>query len=126
MSTIQQLVKGGKIVKKVRKYKLLALEGCPQKRAICLKLRVIKPKKPNSAIRKIAKVRLSNKKKIFAYIPGQGHNLQEHAVVLVRGGRTKDLPGLRYKLMRGHLDFDWREKFLRKNKRSKYGYPKFK
>jgi small subunit ribosomal protein S12 len=89
-----------------RKYNLLALNKGPQRKGICIKLRLVKPKKPNSAIRKVAKIKLSNGKFIIAYIPGQGHNLQEYSSVLVRGGRTRDLPGLRYKLMRNFYDFD--------------------
>jgi small subunit ribosomal protein S12 len=87
-----------------------------------MKISMVKPKKPNSAIRKIARVKLSNKKLITAYIPGQGHNLQKHSVVMVRGGRTKDLPGLRYKLIRGLLDFNYKETFERRQSLSKYGY----
>jgi small subunit ribosomal protein S12 len=85
---------------------LLALNGSPFKKGTCVKIRTMKPKKPNSAIRKIARVKLSNNKIVTAYIPGQGHSLQDHSVVLVRGGRTKDLPGLHYKLIRGKFDFD--------------------
>jgi len=128
MPTYQQLVKKArcKILRNNRKCKLLALQGAPLLKGICVKVRTMKPKKPNSAIRKIARVRLSNSKMVTAYIPGQGHNLQEHSVVLVRGGRTKDLPGLHYKLIRGKFDFDWKEKFTRRNARSKYGIPKEK
>lgn len=102
---------------------LLALDGSPFKKGTCLKIRTMKPKKPNSAIRKIARVKLSNSKVVTAYIPGQGHSLQDHSVVLVRGGRTKDLPGLHYKLVRGKFDFDWKETFVRTMRRSKYGIP---
>lgn len=90
----------------LRNCTLLALDGSPFKKGTCLKIRTMKPKKPNSAIRKIARVKLSNSKVVTAYIPGQGHSLQDHSVVLVRGGRTKDLPGLHYKLVRGKFDFD--------------------
>lgn len=111
--------------KKRRFYiKLKALKGAPQKRGVCLKLRTMKPKKPNSAIRKIVRVRLVNHRLITAYIPGRGHNLQEHSVVLVRGGRVKDLPGIKYHLLKGKLDFDWKEKYMRCNRRSKYGIPR--
>lgn len=126
MPTYRQLIKNTRKLNKiyVRKCKLLALEGAPLKKGTCIKVRTMKPKKPNSAIRKIARVRLTNLNVVTAYIPGQGHNLQEHSVVLVRGGRTKDLPGLHYKLVRGKFDFDWKEHFKRKNARSKYGVPK--
>ena len=109
MATINQVLKKCRKIKHKRKFRLLALEGCPQKRGVCIKVKTTKPKKPNSAIRKIAKVRLSNNKIITAYIPGQGHNLQEHSVVIVRGGRTPDVPGLKYKLVRGKLDFSYVE-----------------
>lgn len=123
MVTNPQLTKGARKKKKVY-IKLKALQGCPQKRGVCVKLRTMKPKKPNSAIRKIVKVRLSNNRLILAYIPGQGHNLQEHSVVLVRGGRVKDLPGIQYHLVKGKYDFTWRERIIRCHKRSKYGIPK--
>jgi len=96
------------------------LEGCPQRRAVCVRVYTMKPKKPNSAIRKIAKVFLSSKKYVTIYIPGQGHSLQQHSVVLVRGGRVKDLPGVHYHALRGSLDFTTPERFIRKQKRSKY------
>ncbi len=80
------------------------MEGCPQKRGVCLQVKTVTPKKPNSALRKVARVRLSNGKELTAYIPGEGHNLQEHSIVLVRGGRVRDLPGVRYKVIRGVLD----------------------
>lgn len=121
MSTIQQLIKKNR-KKKQRKIKAPALKGNPQKKAVCLKVYTRTPKKPNSAIRKIAKVRLSNKINVIAYIPGEGHNLQEHSVVLVRGGRVKDLPGVRYHLVRGKYDFQGL--LNRRNKRSKYGTKK--
>lgn len=121
MSTIQQLVVT-KRKKKNRKKKAPSLKNNPQKKGVCLKVYTRTPKKPNSAIRKIAKVRLSNKINVIAYIPGEGHNLQEHSVVLVRGGRVKDLPGVRYHLIRGKYDFQGL--INRRKKRSKYGTKK--
>jgi small subunit ribosomal protein S12 len=131
MPTINQLVKKGR-KKKIRKIRSPALKfsfnvlknrpvffPSPQKRGVCIKVFTTTPKKPNSALRKVAKVRLSNGKEITAYIPGIGHNLQEHSVVLVRGGRVKDLPGVRYKIIRGALDAGGVEG--RKTSRSKYG-----
>jgi len=103
MPTIHQLVRRPRR-KQVAKKKNVALEGCPQKRGVCLVVKTMTPKKPNSALRKIARVRLSNGKEITAYIPGIDHNLQEHSIVLVRGGRVKDLPGVRYHIVRGALD----------------------
>lgn len=121
MPTINQLIR--KPRKQVRKKsKTRALEGCPQKRGVCTVVRTMTPKKPNSALRKIAKVRLTNGYEIVAYIPGIGHNLQEHSVVLVRGGRVKDLPGVRYHIVRGILDAAGVEN--RKKARSKYGAKK--
>ena len=118
MPTVNQLVrKGRKKVKK--KSKSPVLEGCPQKRGVCLTVRTQTPKKPNSALRKIARVRLSNGKEVTVYIPGEGHNLQEHSIVLVRGGRVRDLPGVRYHVVRGALDAAGVEG--RKQGRSKYG-----
>ena len=103
MPTIQQLVRKGR--KKITgKSKSPALDGCPQKRGVCVRVYTTTPKKPNSAMRKVARVRLTNGKEVNAYIPGEGHNLQEHSIVLVRGGRVKDLPGVRYHLIRGTLD----------------------
>jgi small subunit ribosomal protein S12 len=103
MPTINQLVKYGR--KSVRyKSKSPALKGCPQRRGVCLSVKTQTPKKPNSALRKVARVRLTNGEEVTAYIPGEGHNLQEHSVVLVRGGRVKDLPGVRYHIVRGTLD----------------------
>ena len=99
-----------------------ALEKCPQKRGVCLKVYTKTPKKPNSALRKVAKIRLSNKRKILAYIPGEGHNLQEHSVVLIRGGKVKDLPGVKYRVIRGVLDLQGVKN--RKSARSKYGTKK--
>ena len=121
MATINQLCRLGRKFK-IKKKKSIALKKNPQLRATCLKLTIMKPKKPNSAQRKIAKVRLSNGRKITCYIPGGGHTLQEHSVVLVRGGRTKDLPGVKYKLVRGKLDLI--PSTGRKRARSKYGVPK--
>ena len=118
MPTINQLVrKGRKKVKKKKKSPVL--ESCPQKRGVCLSVRTMTPKKPNSALRKIARVRLSNGKEVTAYIPGEGHNLQEHSLVLVRGGRVRDLPGVKYHIVRGVLDCAGVED--RRKSRSKYG-----
>ena len=121
LPTINQLRKNKRSRKKIRLYKLLALEGCPQKKGVCMRIRTTKPKKPNSAIRKIARVKLSNNKMITAYIPGHGHNLQKYSNVLVRGGRVKDVPGLKYKLIRGKYDFNNLERVSRVRGRSKYG-----
>ena len=118
MPTINQLVRKGR--KKVReKSKRPDLDACPQKRGVCLQVMTRTPKKPNSALRKVAKVRLSNGKEVIAYIPGEGHNLQEHLTVLVRGGRVRDLPGVRYHIIRGQLDSTGVEG--RRQGRSKYG-----
>ena len=103
MPTIQQLVRRGRRTKK-RSTKAPDLLSCPQKRGVCIRVSTMTPKKPNSALRKVARVRLSNGREVWAYIPGEGHNLQEHSVVLVRGGRVKDLPGVRYHVVRGTLD----------------------
>lgn len=103
MPTINQLVRKPR-KKQQSKSKTPLLEGCPQKRGVCLQVKTMTPKKPNSALRKVARVRLSNGKELTAYIPGEGHNLQEHSIVLVRGGRVRDLPGVRYKIVRGSLD----------------------
>lgn len=118
MPTISQLIRWGRI-KARRKTKSPALKGCPQKRGVCLQVRTMTPKKPNSALRKIARVRLTNGVEVTAYIPGEGHNLQEHSIVLVRGGRVKDLPGVRYHIIRGTLDTQG--VIGRKKSRSKYG-----
>ncbi len=131
MPTINQLVRKGR-TSKFRKSKAPALQfsfnalknrrseiGSPQKRGVCTQVRTMTPKKPNSAIRKIARVRLSNQMEVTAYIPGEGHTLQEHSVVLIRGGRVKDLPSVRYHIVRGHLDANGVEK--RRQGRSKYG-----
>lgn len=123
MPTINQLMRLGRKTK-TRKSKAPGLKGNPQQRATCIKLTIMKPKKPNSAQRKIAKVRLSNGRRITCYIPGGGHTLQEHSVVLVRGGRTKDLPGVKYRLVRGKLDLT--PAMGRKRARSKYGVPLIK
>ncbi|MEE9170202.1 MAG: 30S ribosomal protein S12 [bacterium] len=118
MPTINQLVrKGRKTV--VKKNKVPALRSCPQKRGVCTRVYTTTPKKPNSALRKVARVRLTNGIEVTAYIPGEGHNLQEHSIVLIRGGRVKDLPGVRYHIIRGALDSAGVED--RKNSRSKYG-----
>ncbi|MGC8868059.1 MAG: 30S ribosomal protein S12 [Sulfurihydrogenibium sp.] len=121
MPTINQLVrKGREVVKK--KSKAPALQGNPQKRGVCVRVYTTTPKKPNSALRKVARVRLSNGYEVTCYIPGIGHNLQEHSIVLVRGGRVKDLPGVRYKIIRGALDAAGVKD--RKQSRSKYGAKK--
>jgi small subunit ribosomal protein S12 len=118
MPTIQQLVRKGRSQKEV-KSKSLALDSCPQRRGVCIKVYITTPKKPNSAQRKVAKVRLTNGNEVIAYIPGEGHNLQEHSIVLVRGGRVKDLPGVRYHIVRGALDTAGVAG--RTQRRSKYG-----
>ena len=118
MVTISQLIKKGRMAKK-RKTKSPALLGCPQRRGVCTQVRTMTPKKPNSALRKIARVRLTTGIEVTAYIPGEGHNLQEHSIVLVRGGRVKDLPGVRYHIIRGTLDSVGVSQ--RKKSRSKYG-----
>ncbi len=123
MPTIQQLVKKGR--KEVKqKSKSAALNSCPQKRGVCIRVSTTTPKKPNSAMRKVARVRLTNGKEVNSYIPGEGHNLQEHSIVLVRGGRVKDLPGVRYHVVRGALDTAGVED--RAQGRSKYGTKKGK
>merc|ERR1712014_467150 len=120
MVTINQLCKKNKSRKKKKKLnKAPALNKCPQKKGICNKLVLRTPKKPNSALRKIVKLRLTNNKTVYAYIPGEGHNLQTYSTVLVRGGRVKDLPGIKYHLVRGCYDLTGLEK--RKTSRSKYG-----
>ena len=103
MPTIQQLVRKGRVAM-VDKSKSPALDSCPQRRGVCTRVYTTTPKKPNSAMRKVARVRLTNGKEVNAYIPGEGHNLQEHSIVLIRGGRVKDLPGVRYHIIRGALD----------------------
>nr|QDA21758.1 ribosomal protein S12 [Proschkinia sp. SZCZR1824] len=121
MLTYNQLCKNNRIQKK-KINRTPALQGRPQKKGICIKLVLRTPKKPNSALRKLTKLRLSNKKKVYAYIPGEGHNLQEYSTVLIRGGRVKDLPGVKYHLVRGKLDFLGLKD--RKTSRSKYGTKK--
>jgi len=118
MPTIIQLIRKNRILKK-KKGKSPALGGCPQRRGVCIQVRTMTPKKPNSALRKIARIRLTNGQEITAYIPGEGHNLQEHSIALVRGGRVKDLPGVRYHVVRG--TFDCQGVQNRKRSRSKYG-----
>jgi small subunit ribosomal protein S12 len=118
MPTIQQLVRKGRKEIEV-KSKSRALDSCPQRRGVCTRVYTTTPKKPNSAMRKVAKVRLTNQQEVIAYIPGEGHNLQEHSIVLIRGGRVKDLPGVRYHIIRGALDTAGVEG--RKQRRSKYG-----
>ena len=118
MPTINQLVRFGRR-SKADKSKSPALKNCPQRRGVCLQVMTRTPKKPNSALRKVAKVRLTNGFEVIAYIGGEGHNLQEHSIVLVRGGRVKDLPGVRYHIVRGTLDAAGVEK--RRVSRSKYG-----
>ena len=123
MPTIQQLVRKGRVSIK-KKSKSLALRSCPQRRGVCTRVYTTTPKKPNSALRKVARVRLSNGFEVTAYIPGEGHNLQEHSVVLIRGGRVKDLPGVRYHILRGNLDTQGVAN--RKQRRSLYGTKKGK
>ncbi len=121
MPTINQLVRKGRSDKR-KKTKTPALQGCPQRRGVCTQVKTSTPKKPNSALRKIARVRLTNGIEVTSYIPGIGHNLQEHSIVLVRGGRVKDLPGVRYKIIRGTLDAAG--VVDRKQSRSRYGTKK--
>ena len=131
MPTLGQLIRQPRKPQHI-KSKAPALEGCPQRRGVCLRVYVTNPKKPNSAKRKVARVRLSNSREVIAYIPGVDHNLQEHAVVLVRGGRVKDLPGVKYHIVRGTLDADSaagptntsEQKVYRNVSRSKYGVKK--
>lgn len=118
MPTIQQLVRKGRKAL-ITKSKSPALDSCPQRRGVCLRVYTTTPKKPNSALRKVARVRLTNQKEVNAYIGGEGHNLQEHSIVLVRGGRVKDLPGVRYHIVRGALDTAGVD--ARRQSRSKYG-----
>jgi len=121
LPTISQLIRKGR-KSRVKKSKTRALQGNPQKRGVCVRVTTATPKKPNSALRKIARVRLTNGFEITAYIPGEGHNLQEHSIVLVEGGRVKDLPGVRYHIVRGALDTTGVEG--RMNSRSRYGVKK--
>ena len=118
MPTIQQLVRKGRR-DKIAKVKTAALKGSPQRRGVCTRVYTTTPKKPNSALRKVARVKLTSQVEVTAYIPGEGHNLQEHSMVLVRGGRVKDLPGVRYKIIRGSLDTQGVKS--RKQARSRYG-----
>ena len=118
MPTIQQLVRKGR-ESQLEKSKSPALDSCPQRRGVCVRVYTTTPKKPNSAMRKVARVRLTNQKEVNAYIPGEGHNLQEHSIVMVRGGRVKDLPGVRYHVVRGTLDTAGVNG--RTQRRSKYG-----
>ena len=118
MPTINQLIRKPRTLKKRRK-KSPALQKCPQRRGVCLQVKTKTPKKPNSALRKVARVRLTNGFEVTAYIPGEGHNLQEHSVVLIRGGRVKDLPGVRYHILRGVLDTQGVKD--RRKRRSHYG-----
>lgn len=118
MPTINQLIRKPR-QKPVERNKVPALEACPQKRGVCTRVYTTTPKKPNSALRKVAKVRLTNGHEVVSYIPGEGHNLQEHSVVLIRGGRVKDLPGVRYHIIRGTLDTQGVKD--RRQRRSKYG-----
>jgi small subunit ribosomal protein S12 len=121
MPTIQQLIRKGRTRVK-GKSKSPALESCPQRRGVCVRVYTTTPKKPNSAMRKVARVRLTNGKEVNAYIPGEGHNLQEHSIVLIRGGKVKDLPGVRYHIIRGRLDTQGVDG--RTQRRSKYGTKK--
>jgi len=123
MPTTHQLINHSR-VSKSKRLRTPALKNAPQKKGVCLRVYTKSPKKPNSAVRKIAKIKLTNSQEIIAYIPGEGHNLQEHSVVLVRGGRVKDLPGVKYKVIRGVLDLQGVKG--RKQARSKYGTKKIK
>jgi small subunit ribosomal protein S12 len=118
MPTVNQLVRKGRQLKK-KKTKAPALDACPQRKGVCTRVWTVTPKKPNSALRKVARVRLTNGIEVTSYIPGEGHNLQEHSIVLVRGGRVKDLPGVRYHIIRGTLDSIGVTG--RQQQRSKYG-----
>ena len=118
MPTINQLINKGR-KRPISRTKVPALDACPQKRGVCTRVSTVTPKKPNSALRKVARVRLTNGKEVPSYIPGEGHNLQEHSVVMIRGGRVKDLPGVRYHIIRGVLDTQGVSD--RRQRRSKYG-----
>ena len=118
MPTINQLIRSRRS-KQIKRNKVPALENCPQKRGVCTRVYTTTPKKPNSALRKVARVKLTNGFEVTSYIPGEGHNIQEHSVVLIRGGRVKDLPGVRYHVLRGVLDTEGVKN--RKQRRSKYG-----
>ena len=127
MASFNQLIRNKGRRKKLRRTKVLLLNSCPQKRGVCIEIRnSVSPKKPNSAKRKVAKIRLSTGKKLIAVIPGQGHNLQKYSVVMVRGGRARDIPGVRYKLIKGKYDFSNWEREGRYKSRSKYGLKKIK
>ena len=121
MPTINQLIRHGR-VRPTNKTKVPAMQSCPQKRGVCTRVYTTTPKKPNSALRKVARVKLTNGQEVTSYIGGEGHNLQEHSVVVIRGGRVKDLPGVRYHVVRGSLDTQGVEN--RKQGRSKYGTKK--
>lgn len=121
MSTLNQAIKSVRFAKK-KKNKVQALNGAPQKKGICLRVFTMTPKKPNSALRKVARIKLSNNVRITAHIPGEGHNLQEYSIVLLRGGRARDLPRVRYKVIRGKYDLEAVR--LRTTRRSKYGIKK--
>ena len=123
MPTINQLIRKGRN-DKIYKSKAPAMDSCPQKRGVCTRVYTTTPKKPNSALRKVARVRLTNGIEVTAYIPGEGHNLQEHSIVLIRGGRVKDLPGVRYHIIRGAIDTAGVQN--RKKARSKYGAKRVK
>ena len=123
MPTINQLIRNGR-KKPLKKTKVPAMESCPQKRGVCTRVYTTTPKKPNSALRKVARIRLTNGFEVTSYIPGEGHNLQEHSVVMIRGGRVKDLPGVRYHILRGNLDTQGVAD--RKKRRSLYGTKKGK
>ena len=123
MPTVNQLVRKGR-KSQIKRNKVPALEACPQKRGVCTRVYTTTPKKPNSALRKVARVRLTNGFEVTSYIPGEGHNLQEHSVVIIRGGRVKDLPGVRYHILRGNLDTQGVAN--RKKRRSLYGTKKGK
>ncbi|MFC1703477.1 30S ribosomal protein S12 [Candidatus Omnitrophota bacterium] len=118
MPTISQLIRKGRS-RKIKKTKARALQQCPQRRGVCVQVKTMTPKKPNSALRKVARVRLTTGIEVSSYIPGEGHNLQEHSIVLVRGGRVKDLPGVRFHIVRGTLDTSGVSN--RRQSRSKYG-----
>ena len=118
MPTINQLVRKPRVPQLTRN-KVPAMQGCPQKRGVCTRVYTVTPKKPNSALRKVARVRLTNQQEVICYIPGEGHNLQEHSVVMIRGGRVKDLPGVRYHILRGVLDTQGIAD--RRQRRSHYG-----
>lgn len=124
MATLIQLTKKRQRRKKHHKDQTKALVGCPQRSGVCLRVFTASPKKPNSAVRKVTKVKLSTGRAVTVGIPGQGHDLRMNSPVLIRGGRVNDVPGVRYKIMRGKLGCDWMENIRRSNRRSKYGVPK--